>query len=57
MPLVTLVPNGRFFVAENSDHDIHQGQPELVTEAIRQVVAGVRNRDTWYDLTSCCASK
>jgi pimeloyl-ACP methyl ester carboxylesterase len=55
--LVTLVPNGRFFVAENSGHDIHQGQPELVTEAIRQVVAGVRNRDTWYDLTSCCASK
>ena len=38
-----------------SGHDIHQDQPELVTEAIRQVVAGVRNPDTWYDLTSCCA--
>ena len=53
--LATLAPNARFFVAENSGHDIHQNQPELVTEAIRQVVAGVRNRDTWYDLTSCCA--
>jgi pimeloyl-ACP methyl ester carboxylesterase len=50
-----LVPNGRFFVATESGHDIHQDQPELVIEAIRQVVAGVRNPDTWYDLSSCCA--
>ena len=35
-------------------HDIHQDQPELVIEAIRQVVAGVRNPDTWYDMRSCC---
>ncbi len=53
--LATLVPNARFFVAKDSGHDIHQDQPELVIEAIRQVVAGVRNPDTWYDLTSCCA--
>ena len=53
--LTTLVPNARFFVAKDSGHDIHQDQPELVIEAIRQVVAGVRNPDTWYDLTSCCA--
>ena len=53
--LATLVPNARFFVARDSGHDIHQDQPELVTEAIRQVVAGVRNPETWYDLTSCCA--
>jgi pimeloyl-ACP methyl ester carboxylesterase len=53
--LTTLVPNARFFVAKDSGHDIHQDQPELVTEAIRQVVAAVRNPDTWYDLTSCCA--
>ncbi len=52
--LATLVPNARFTVATESGHDIHQDQPELVTEAIRQVVAGVRNPDTWYDLTSCC---
>ncbi len=38
-----------------SGHDIHQDQPEQVVEAVRQVVAGVRNPDTWYDLTSCCA--
>jgi pimeloyl-ACP methyl ester carboxylesterase len=53
--LATLVPNARFTVASESGHDIHQDQPELVIEAIRQVVAGVRNPDTWYDLTSCCA--
>jgi pimeloyl-ACP methyl ester carboxylesterase len=53
--MATLVPNARFFVAEQSGHDIHQDQPELVTEAIRQVVTGVRSPDTWYDLTSCCA--
>ena len=47
--LATLVPNARFTVATESGHDIHQDQPELVIEAIRQVVAGVRNPDTWYD--------
>jgi pimeloyl-ACP methyl ester carboxylesterase len=50
-----LVPNARFTVASESGHDIHQDQPELVIEAIRQVVAGVRSPDTWYDLASCCA--
>jgi pimeloyl-ACP methyl ester carboxylesterase len=53
--MATLVPHARFFVAKDSGHDIHQDQPELVTEAIRQVVAGVRGPETWYDLTSCCA--
>jgi pimeloyl-ACP methyl ester carboxylesterase len=43
-------------IVKDSGHDIHQDQPELVTEAIRQVVAGVRDRDTWYDLKSCCAN-
>jgi pimeloyl-ACP methyl ester carboxylesterase len=52
--LATLVPQARFTVASESGHDIHQDQPELVIEAIRQVVAGVRNPDTWYDLSSCC---
>jgi hypothetical protein len=51
-----LVPDARFTVASESGHDIHQDQPELVTEAIRQVVAGVRSPDTWYDLASCCAT-
>ena len=52
--VAALVPHARFSVASESGHDIHQDQPELVIEAIRQVVAGVRNPDTWYDLTSCC---
>ncbi len=50
----TLVPNARFWVASESGHDIHQDQPELVTEAIQQVLEGVRSPDTWYDLRSCC---
>jgi pimeloyl-ACP methyl ester carboxylesterase len=54
--LATLVPNARFFHATESGHDIHQDQPALVTEAIRQVFEGVRNPDTWYDLTSCCST-
>lgn len=51
---VALVPQARYTVATESGHDIHQDQPEVVIEATRQVVAGVRNPDTWYDLTSCC---
>ena len=49
-----LVPDARFFHAKESGHDIHQDQPALTAEAIRQVVAGVRSPDTWYELTSCC---
>ena len=52
-----LVPDARFTVASESGHDIHQDQPELVIEAVRQVVAGVRNPDTWYDLFSCCTEQ
>jgi pimeloyl-ACP methyl ester carboxylesterase len=54
--LATLVPNARFTVASESGHDIHQDQPELVIEAIRQVVTGVRSPDTWYSLAACCAT-
>jgi pimeloyl-ACP methyl ester carboxylesterase len=53
--MATLAPNARFFVAKDSGHDIHQDQPELVIEAIRQVVEGVRDPETWYGLMSCCA--
>ncbi len=52
--LSTLVPNARLFVAAESGHDIHQDQPELVIEAVRQVVEGVRDPATWYSLNSCC---
>jgi pimeloyl-ACP methyl ester carboxylesterase len=51
-----LVPDARFFVASKSGHDVHQDQPALVAEAIRQVVAGVRSPDTWYELAACCRS-
>ena len=34
--LATLVPQARFSVASESGHDIHQDQPELVIDAIRQ---------------------
>ena len=53
--MATLAPNARFFVAKDSGHDIHQDQPRLVIEAIRQVVEGVRDPETWYGLVSCCA--
>lgn len=52
---LALVPQARYTVATESGHDIHQDQPELVIEAVRQVVEGVRNPDTWYDMRSCCA--
>jgi pimeloyl-ACP methyl ester carboxylesterase len=53
--LATLVPDGRFWLAGESGHDIHQDQPELVIEAIRQVLEGAHSPDTWYSLESCCA--
>ena len=53
--LTTLVPNARLSIARQSQHHIQQDQPALVIEAIRQVVAGVRDPDTWYDLAACCA--
>src|SRR5262245_13873343 len=53
--LAALVPGARHVIATTSGHYIQLQQPELVIEAIRQVVAGVRHPDTWDDLTSCCA--
>jgi hypothetical protein len=38
-------------MAAESGHDIHQDQPQLVIEAIRQVVEGARAPETWYSLT------
>lgn len=52
--LATFVPNARFSIASQAGHNIHQDQPSLVLEAIRQVITGVRDRATWYDLASCC---
>ena len=42
-----LLPNARHVIAEESGHGVHVEQPELVIEAIRQVVEAVRDPDTW----------
>ena len=45
--VATLVPDARLIVAAESGHNIHQDQPELVIDAIRQVVTAVRDPSTW----------
>jgi pimeloyl-ACP methyl ester carboxylesterase len=45
--LAALTPNGRLVVAEESGHFIPGDQPELVIEAIREVVEAVRDPGTW----------
>jgi pimeloyl-ACP methyl ester carboxylesterase len=43
--LAQLVPGGRLVIAAESGHDIQQDQPELVLDAIRDVVLAVRAGD------------
>lgn len=45
--LASLVPNARHVIAEKSGHFIHYDQPDLVIEAITQVVSAVRDPATW----------
>jgi len=45
--LATLVPNAHFAIATESGHNIHQDQPDLVIESIRDVVDAVRDPSTW----------
>ncbi len=45
--LAALVPGARLVVAERSGHYIQIDQPELVIEAIRQVVEAVREPSSW----------
>lgn len=45
--LASLVPDGRLIVAEQSGHYIHQSRPDLVLDAIRQVVDAVRDPMSW----------
>lgn len=45
--LASLVPGGRLVVAEQSGHYIQQSEPDLVVEAIHQVVEAVRNPPSW----------
>jgi pimeloyl-ACP methyl ester carboxylesterase len=41
--LAKLVPNAEHITETNSGHDIHNEQPQLVVDAIRQVVEAARN--------------
>jgi pimeloyl-ACP methyl ester carboxylesterase len=45
--LATLVPDTRHAVVLESGHAIHVEQPRVVIDAIRQVVAAVRDPSTW----------
>src|ERR671913_1066875 len=45
--LATLVPNAHFAIATESGHNIHQNQPDLVIEAIRDVVDAIHDPSTW----------
>lgn len=47
LDIVALVPGARHIVAEQSLHDIHQEQPDLVISAIEDVVAAARDPATW----------
>ena len=40
--LAHLVPNAKHITNTNSGHEIHKEQPQLVIDAIRQVVDAVR---------------
>ena len=42
-----LIPGGRLVVAERSDHGIPFAQPELVVDAVREVVEAVRDPSQW----------
>jgi hypothetical protein len=45
--LVSLVPDTRLMIGTQSGHNIHQDQPDLVVDAIAQVVTAVRDPGTW----------
>jgi pimeloyl-ACP methyl ester carboxylesterase len=45
--LASLIPGGVQVIAEQSSHYVHQSQPDIVIDAIEQVVMGARDPDTW----------
>jgi len=45
--LATLAPNAKHKIATKSSHYIQAQEPELVIDAIKQVVEAIRNPDTW----------
>jgi pimeloyl-ACP methyl ester carboxylesterase len=54
--IARLVPNGRHIIAEDSGHDIHKEEPELVVEAIESVIEAVRDSGTWATPAAALAS-
>jgi pimeloyl-ACP methyl ester carboxylesterase len=46
--LAALVPGARHIIAADSGHYVQLERPELVVDAIRQVVDAVRDPRTWY---------
>jgi hypothetical protein len=45
--LAALVPGARQVIAKESEHYIQLQQPELVIDAVRQVVEAVRDPSSW----------
>jgi pimeloyl-ACP methyl ester carboxylesterase len=45
--IAALVPGARHVIAEQSRHNIHQEQPELVIESILDIVEAARDPATW----------
>ena len=45
--LASRVPHARLAIATESGHNIHQDQPELAIEAVKDVVEAVRDPSTW----------
>jgi hypothetical protein len=45
--LVALLPDARHEIAEQSDHYIQVGQPNLAVDAVRAVVEAIRNPGSW----------
>jgi hypothetical protein len=45
--LATLVPNAKHTIATKSSHYIQAQEPQVVIDAIKQVVEAVRNPATW----------
>jgi CubicO group peptidase (beta-lactamase class C family)/pimeloyl-ACP methyl ester carboxylesterase len=45
--LAGLVPNGRQVIAERSGHYVHRTEPELVIDAIADVIEAVRDLNRW----------
>ena len=54
--LAALVPDSRLIVAEESGHFIPGDQPDLVIEAIHQVVKAVRDPSTWAIRSAAASS-